>query len=308
MGLLSGGERNRVHLAKMLKEGGNLLLLDEPTNDLDTETLSALEAALEDFAGCAVVISHDRFFLDRMATHILAFEGDSHVEWFEGNFQDYEEDKKRRLGRCGRLDWHIIPFMSLIYLLQVQHSTPFSVSASNAVNRCFLDRTNIGNARLDHLEQDLKLHGLQYNDCLAVLFPFYIAAEIPSNIMMKLLRPSIWLTFIMFFWSAAMIAQGFVSNYSGLMATRVFLGVFEGGVRSYTSPIHSVIANNIDSFSLELITTSPSGISDTSAASVWPSSSPLRHWQALSAAYWLEVSRRCLALVDGLHGHGSVCL
>jgi ATP-binding cassette ChvD family protein len=98
VGLLSGGERNRVHLAKMLKEGGNLLLLDEPTNDLDTETLSALEAALEDFAGCAVVISHDRFFLDRMATHILAFEGDSHVAWFEGNFQDYEEDKKRRLG------------------------------------------------------------------------------------------------------------------------------------------------------------------------------------------------------------------
>jgi ATP-binding cassette ChvD family protein len=98
VGLLSGGERNRVHLAKMLKEGGNLLLLDEPTNDLDTETLSALEAALEDFAGCAVVISHDRFFLDRMATHILAFEGDCHVEWFEGNFQDYEEDKKRRLG------------------------------------------------------------------------------------------------------------------------------------------------------------------------------------------------------------------
>ncbi|MFZ1105913.1 MAG: ATP-binding cassette domain-containing protein, partial [Hyphomicrobiaceae bacterium] len=98
VGLLSGGERNRVHLAKLLKEGGNLLLLDEPTNDLDTETLSALEAALEDFAGCAVIISHDRFFLDRMATHILAFEGDSHVEWFEGNFADYEEDKKRRLG------------------------------------------------------------------------------------------------------------------------------------------------------------------------------------------------------------------
>ena len=98
VGLLSGGERNRVHLAKMLKEGGNLLLLDEPTNDLDTETLSALEAALEDFAGCAVIISHDRFFLDRMATHILAFEGNSHVEWFEGNFQDYEADKKRRLG------------------------------------------------------------------------------------------------------------------------------------------------------------------------------------------------------------------
>ena len=98
VGLLSGGERNRVHLAKLLKEGGNLLLLDEPTNDLDVETLSALESALEDFAGCAVVISHDRFFLDRLATHILAFEGDSHVEWFEGNFADYEEDKKRRLG------------------------------------------------------------------------------------------------------------------------------------------------------------------------------------------------------------------
>ena len=98
VGLLSGGERNRVHLAKLLKEGGNLLLLDEPTNDLDTETLGALEQALEEFAGCAVVISHDRFFLDRLATHILAFEGDSHVEWFEGNFADYEEDKKRRLG------------------------------------------------------------------------------------------------------------------------------------------------------------------------------------------------------------------
>ena len=98
VGLLSGGERNRVHLAKLLKEGGNLLLLDEPTNDLDTETLSALESALEDFPGCAVVISHDRFFLDRLATHILAFEGNSHVEWFEGNFADYEEDKKRRLG------------------------------------------------------------------------------------------------------------------------------------------------------------------------------------------------------------------
>ena len=98
VGMLSGGERNRVHLAKLLKEGGNLLLLDEPTNDLDTETLGALEAALEDFPGCAVVISHDRFFLDRLATHILAFEGESHVEWFEGNFADYEEDKKRRLG------------------------------------------------------------------------------------------------------------------------------------------------------------------------------------------------------------------
>jgi energy-dependent translational throttle protein EttA len=98
VGLLSGGERNRVHLAKMLKEGGNVLLLDEPTNDLDVETLSALEEALESFAGCAVVISHDRFFLDRLATHILAFEGDSHVEWFEGNFESYEEDKIARLG------------------------------------------------------------------------------------------------------------------------------------------------------------------------------------------------------------------
>jgi ATP-binding cassette ChvD family protein len=98
VGMLSGGERNRVHLAKMLKSGANLLLLDEPTNDLDVDTLRALEEALEDFAGCAVVISHDRFFLDRIATHILAFEGESHVEWFEGNFQDYEEDKKRRLG------------------------------------------------------------------------------------------------------------------------------------------------------------------------------------------------------------------
>jgi ATP-binding cassette ChvD family protein len=95
---LSGGERNRVHLAKMLKSGANVILLDEPTNDLDTETLAALEEALEDFAGCAVVISHDRMFLDRLATHILAFEGDSHVEWFEGNFEEYEEDKKRRLG------------------------------------------------------------------------------------------------------------------------------------------------------------------------------------------------------------------
>ncbi|MDG1418357.1 MAG: energy-dependent translational throttle protein EttA [Maricaulis sp.] len=98
VGKLSGGERNRVHLAKMLKEGGNLLLLDEPTNDLDVETLSALEQALERYPGCAVVISHDRFFLDRLATHILAFEGDSHVEWFEGSFSDYLEDKKRRLG------------------------------------------------------------------------------------------------------------------------------------------------------------------------------------------------------------------
>jgi ATP-binding cassette ChvD family protein len=98
VGKLSGGERNRVHMAKMLKQGGNVLLLDEPTNDLDVETLGALEEAIENFAGCAVVISHDRFFLDRLATHILAFEGDSHVEWFEGNFEAYEEDKKRRLG------------------------------------------------------------------------------------------------------------------------------------------------------------------------------------------------------------------
>ena len=98
VGSLSGGERNRVHLAKILKSGANVLLLDEPTNDLDVDTLRALEEALEDFAGCAVIISHDRWFLDRIATHILAFEGDSHVEWFEGNFQDYEADKMRRLG------------------------------------------------------------------------------------------------------------------------------------------------------------------------------------------------------------------
>jgi ATP-binding cassette ChvD family protein len=109
VGLLSGGERNRVHLAKMLREGANLLLLDEPTNDLDTETLSSLESALEDFPGCAVIISHDRFFLDRIATHILAFEGDSHVEWFEGNFADYEEDKKRRLGDAA-IEPHRIKF------------------------------------------------------------------------------------------------------------------------------------------------------------------------------------------------------
>jgi ATPase subunit of ABC transporter with duplicated ATPase domains len=98
VGKLSGGERNRVNIAKMLKRGGNVLLLDEPTNDLDVETLGALEEAIENFAGCAVIISHDRFFLDRLATHILAFEGDAHVEWFEGNFEAYEEDKIRRLG------------------------------------------------------------------------------------------------------------------------------------------------------------------------------------------------------------------
>ncbi|NCM96772.1 MAG: energy-dependent translational throttle protein EttA [Rhodobacterales bacterium] len=98
VGLLSGGERNRVHMAKLLRSGGNVLLLDEPTNDLDVETLQALESAIDDFAGCAVIISHDRFFLDRLCTHILAFEGDAHVEWFEGNFEAYEADKVRRLG------------------------------------------------------------------------------------------------------------------------------------------------------------------------------------------------------------------
>jgi ATPase subunit of ABC transporter with duplicated ATPase domains len=98
VGILSGGERNRVHLAKMLKKESNVILLDEPTNDLDVDTLRALEEAIAEFAGCCVIISHDRWFLDRLATHILAFEGDSHVEWFEGNFQAYEEDKRRRLG------------------------------------------------------------------------------------------------------------------------------------------------------------------------------------------------------------------
>ncbi|MGH7212178.1 MAG: ATP-binding cassette domain-containing protein, partial [Acetobacteraceae bacterium] len=98
VGILSGGERNRVHLAKMLKTEHNVILLDEPTNDLDVDTLRALEEALAEFAGCAVIITHDRWFLDRLATHILAFEGDSHVEWFEGNFQAYEDDKRRRLG------------------------------------------------------------------------------------------------------------------------------------------------------------------------------------------------------------------
>ncbi len=107
VGSLSGGERNRVHLAKMLRSHANVLLLDEPTNDLDVDTLRALEEALEDFAGCAVIISHDRFFLDRIATHILAFEGDSHVEWFEGNFQDYEADKKRRLGAAAEIPHRI---------------------------------------------------------------------------------------------------------------------------------------------------------------------------------------------------------
>src|SRR5262250_1109880 len=107
VGVLSGGERNRVHLAKMLKEGANVLLLDEPTNDLDVNTLRALEEALENFAGCAVVISHDRWFLDRVATHILAFEGDSKVFWFEGNYSDYEEDKKARLGPAAEIPHRI---------------------------------------------------------------------------------------------------------------------------------------------------------------------------------------------------------
>jgi ATPase subunit of ABC transporter with duplicated ATPase domains len=98
IGVLSGGERNRLHLAKLLRSGGNVLLLDEPTNDLDVDTLRTLEEALLDFAGCAVVISHDRWFLDRIATHMLAFEGDSQVVWFEGNYQDYEADRRRRLG------------------------------------------------------------------------------------------------------------------------------------------------------------------------------------------------------------------
>ncbi|RYO92426.1 hypothetical protein DL764_008133 [Monosporascus ibericus] len=129
--------------------------------------------------------------------------------------QGFDGPAAKRLLR--KLDWHLIPFMSLIYLL------------------CFLDRTNIGNARLDNLEQDLHLQGLDYNNCLAILFPFYIAAEIPSNMMMKRIRPSIWLTFIMVCWSASMIGQGFVKNYQGLMATRVlltytYLGVFEGGL------------------------------------------------------------------------------
>jgi energy-dependent translational throttle protein EttA len=107
VGMLSGGERNRVHLAKMLKEGANVLLLDEPTNDLDVNTLRALEEALESFAGCAVVISHDRWFLDRIATHILAFEGDSKVVWFEGNYSDYEADKKERLGAAAEVPHRI---------------------------------------------------------------------------------------------------------------------------------------------------------------------------------------------------------
>ena len=107
VGMLSGGERNRVHLAKMLKEGANVLLLDEPTNDLDVNTLRALEEALESFAGCAVIISHDRWFLDRIATHILAFEGDSKVVWFEGNYSDYEADKKERLGAAAEIPHRI---------------------------------------------------------------------------------------------------------------------------------------------------------------------------------------------------------
>jgi ATPase subunit of ABC transporter with duplicated ATPase domains len=111
---LSGGERNRVHLAKLLKSGGNLLLLDEPTNDLDVDTLRALEEALMDFAGCAVIISHDRWFLDRIATHILAFEGESQVVWFEGNYADYEADRKRRLG-VDAVQPHRIKYRKLVH-------------------------------------------------------------------------------------------------------------------------------------------------------------------------------------------------
>ncbi|KAJ8117011.1 hypothetical protein OPT61_g1696 [Boeremia exigua] len=166
--------------------------------------------------------------LEEKNTSKLGVSPDPDLSAGEVEAQGFDHDATKKLLR--KLDWHIIPFMSLIYLLSVPNNLGHSAMVSNVANRCFLDRTNIGNARLDHLEQDLKLHGLQYNDCLAVLFPFYIAAEIPSNIMMKLTRPSIWLSFIMFCWSAAMIAQGFVSNYSGLMATRVFLGVFEGGL------------------------------------------------------------------------------
>ena len=114
MGVLSGGERNRVHLAKILKSGGNVLLLDEPTNDLDVNTLRALEEALVSFAGCALVISHDRWFLDRICTHILAFEGDSRVFMFEGNFQDYEEDKKKRLG-ADAVQPHRVKFKKLTH-------------------------------------------------------------------------------------------------------------------------------------------------------------------------------------------------
>ncbi|KAH8668441.1 high-affinity nicotinic acid transporter [Xylariales sp. PMI_506] len=136
--------------------------------------------------------------------------GDDVVSIHVAEAQGFDAKETKKLLR--KLDWHLIPILSLIYLL------------------CFLDRTNIGNARLDNLEANLGLHGLQYNDCLAILFPFYIAAEIPSNMMMKRIRPSIWLTFIMVAWSACMIGQGFVKNYSGLMATRVFLGLCEGGL------------------------------------------------------------------------------
>ena len=112
VGQLSGGERNRVHLANMLKSGANVLMLDEPTNDLDIDTLRALEEAIAEFAGCVLITSHDRWFLDRLATHILAFEGDSHVEWFEGNYEDYEADKKRRLGEDA-LEPHRIKYKPL---------------------------------------------------------------------------------------------------------------------------------------------------------------------------------------------------
>ncbi|KAK2628784.1 hypothetical protein QTJ16_001887 [Diplocarpon rosae] len=146
--------------------------------------------------------------LEKVRTTILAQPATSALQWVE--VQGFDPKATKRLVR--KIDRHLIPFLSLIYLL------------------CFLDRTNIGNARLDNLEKDLHLRGIQYNDCLAILFPFYIAAEIPSNLMMKRLRPSVWLTLIMVLWSAVMICQGFVTNYSGLMATRVFLGIFEGGL------------------------------------------------------------------------------
>ena len=128
VGVLSGGERNRVHLAKMLKREHNVILLDEPTNDLDVDTLRSLEVALEDFAGCAVIISHDRWFLDRIATHILAFEGDSHVEWFEGNFQDYEEDKKRRLGADSELNYRRFFAVNTLAGLRVEDPAVFDAT------------------------------------------------------------------------------------------------------------------------------------------------------------------------------------
>ena len=133
VGTLSGGERNRVHLAKLLRQGSNLLLLDEPTNDLDVDTLRALEEALLNYAGCAVVISHDRWFLDRIATHILAFEGDSETVWFEGNYQDYEADRKRRLGAAGRsAASHQVPEADEVVVVGADFSPPEKERAMNA--------------------------------------------------------------------------------------------------------------------------------------------------------------------------------